>query len=462
MKPHKNSRHEVEITAVTAKGFGIAHLGDFIVFVDGAITGDKILAHIVKVKPRYAYGKIVEILSPSPHRVQSPCAVSAQCGGCQFMHCDYPAQLEIKKDTVKSAIEKIGGISNPPVFDVKKHPSDPPFRYRNKAVFPIAPTVQNEVVSDTNHFDSFAIGMYAPRSHRLVEVSDCIIQHEAHVSVLAALKAHMRRHKISAYNETAHQGCVRHIVVRTSLHTGEVMAVLVVREHFPAAHEFAAALGEAGVSTVLLNRNTSRTNTIFGDVFETLTGSGFICEKIGEIEYKISAPSFFQINPAQTKILYETAIEMAGLSGEAPHRTVIDAHCGTGGIALFAAKHAARVIGVDIAPSSILDARENAERNGISNAEFICGAAEEILPDMITGSEIVFLDPPRKGCDPVLLDALIAAQVPRIVYISCDPATLARDIKCLTQGGFTLTAVSPVDMFPFTGKVECVAVLERA
>ncbi|MCL2223890.1 MAG: 23S rRNA (uracil(1939)-C(5))-methyltransferase RlmD [Defluviitaleaceae bacterium] len=453
MLPLKNSQHEIEIKDVTAKGFGIGYIGEFVVFIDGGLTGDVIETHIVKVKKRYGYGKIARILTPSPFRKESPCAVSETCGGCQWQHCEYSAQLKFKKQIVKSALEKIGGLVDPPVSDVIG--MDNPERYRNKAVFPVVPE-KNE--------DGFAIGMYAPRSHRLIEVADCGIQHIAHVGVLSVVKKYMRLHKIAAYDETTHRGTMRHIVVRTSLHTGEIMVVLVAKDKkkrgLPAAAELVAELTALGVTTVLLNCNNFRGNTIFGNDFEILSGEGFIREKIGEVEYQLSAPSFFQVNPVQTRILYEAAISQAQLDGT---QTVIDAHAGTGGVALFAAKHAKHVLGVDIVESAVQDAQKNAELNGITNTEFICGAAEDVIPEIVQrdGAGVVFLDPPRKGCDPILLDALISATVPRIVYISCDPATLARDVKHLTSGGFTLTAAQPVDMFPFTGKVETSVLLQR-
>jgi 23S rRNA (uracil1939-C5)-methyltransferase len=451
----KNSRHVIEITDATAKGFGMGVIGGFNVFVDGALPGDVVDTLLVKVKTRFAFGKIINVLKPSPFRLESPCAVSDKCGGCQWQHCEYSAQLGFKKKIVQGAFEKIGGISEPPVFDVLG--MENPRRYRNKAVFPVVPTA-----------NGFGIGMYAPRSHRLVEVADCGIQHEAHVKILDALAAHMRRHKITAYDETTHKGIMRHIMVRTSLATGEVMVVLVanlVRKYgktaFPSAGEFVEKLAALGVTTVILNRHASRGNVILGEDFEVLHGAGFITEKLGEIAYQISAPSFFQINPVQAKKLYQQAVVMAGLDGS---QSVVDAHVGAGGVALFAAKHARHVLGVDIVKPAIADAQKNAALNGITNAEFVCGAAEEIVPKLLAEGakpDVVFLDPPRKGCDAVLLDALISAEVEKIVYISCDPATLARDVKILTAGGYQLTAVQPVDMFPFTGKVENVAALRR-
>ncbi|MCL2197912.1 MAG: 23S rRNA (uracil(1939)-C(5))-methyltransferase RlmD, partial [Defluviitaleaceae bacterium] len=330
----KNAKHIIEIKEATAKGFGLGYIGDFVIFVADGLPGDVIDTIIVKVKKTYGYGKISQIITPSPHRIKSPCAVSEQCGGCQWQHCDYEAQLKFKKQIVVNALEKIGGIKNPPVNDVIG--MENPTRYRNKAVFPVVPA-KNKA--------GFAVGMYAPRSHRIIEITDCSIQHIAHVDVLAAVKKHMRKYKISAYDETTHKGLMRHIIVRTSLATGEVMVVLVLNgKKLPAAAPLVEELTDQGVTTVLINENTTKGNTIMGESFQTLSGTGYIHEKTGEVEYRLSAPSFFQINPVQTKVLYETALSQAGLDGT---QYVVDAHCGVGSIALFAAKHARHVLGVD-------------------------------------------------------------------------------------------------------------------
>jgi len=447
--PKKNTRHIIEVKEPTAKGFGVGYIDGYIVFIDGALPNDVIDTHLVKTKTRYGYGKIMEIQTPSPVRIKSPCPVSKDCGGCQWQHCEYQAQLIYKKQIVKDALERIGGLTNPPVFDVIG--MENPTRYRNKAVFPIVPAKNK---------NGFAIGMYAPRSHRIIEVEDCGIQHEVHVKILAVMKEHMRKHKITAYDETIHKGLMRHIIIRTSLHTNEVMVVLIANgREIPAMSELTENLTNNGATTVIFNRNKSKGNTIMGEFFQTLSGTGFIRERLGEIEYQLSAPSFFQVNPIQTKILYDTAITQAELNGT---QTVIDAHVGVGGVALFAAKQAKSVLGIDIVESAINDAKKNAELNGIENAQFQQGAAEEIIPKLMekqSRPDIIFLDPPRKGCDPALLDALITAEIPKIIYISCDPATLARDIKRLCNGNYTLTATQPVDMFPFTGKIESIATL---
>jgi len=462
LKPHKNSQHTIEIVDVTAKGFGVGYIDGFTIFVDGALPGDSLRAVIIKVKTRYGYGKILEILKPSPSRKRSDCVVSTGCGGCQFQHFEYSAQLALKTRVVFDALTRIGGVENPNVLDVigmnssvldEQIPQEVtgPFRYRNKAVFPVVPTASA---------GGFAIGMYAPRSHRLIEITDCNIQHQAHVSVLKALKEHMHRHKITAYDEVAHSGLVRHVMIRTSWATGEVMVVVVINgDEFPAEMEFCDRLE---VSTVVINSNKKKNNTILGNDFRVLRGTGSIRERIGHVEYQISAPSFFQVNPVQMKALYDAALRQAALTGT---ETVLDAHVGAGGVALYAAANAREVIGVDIVQPAIDDAHKNAAINGIENARFICGAAEEVIPAMLSSGEthtdIIFLDPPRKGCEKTLLDAIITAQIEKIVYISCDPATLARDVKLLVAGGYKVVEAQPVDMFPMTGKVECSVLLCR-
>lgn len=493
----KNSQHIIDIVSVTAKGAGVGYLNvdnslsdgsndsfgtsqGFAIFVEDALPGDKLKIHILKAKSRYGFGKILEIITPSPHRIESPCPVSHRCGGCQWQNCNYQAQLMFKKQIVIDAIERIGGIKNPPVEDVIGHPTGnsaglkdsieaklhkqsdevqiwdnncAPFHYRNKTVFPVVP-------SNTQDGDNFAIGMFAARSHRIVEVEYCNIQHPAHIPILKAMKKYMRRNKVMPYNELSHSGLMRFIMVRTSITTGEVMVVLVINgKALPLEEKLASTLKEAGASTVVISKNTSKSNVILGDKFRVISGSGTIRETIGDATYQISAPSFFQINPVQTKTLYEVAVKQAGLKG----KTVIDAHVGAGGVSLFAAKDAKEIIGVDIVQAAIDDGIKNAEINNITNITFLCGASEDVLPTILEGNkpDIMFLDPPRKGCDIILLETILLAQIHKIVYISCEPATLARDIKILAEGGYSLMSVQPVDMFPHTGKVEVSCLLER-
>ena len=448
----KNDKITIEIENVTSKGFGVAKVKDFVLFVDGGLPGDKLAAKVLKVKPSYGYGKILRIITPSPHRIESLCPVSDKCGGCQWQHCDYQAQLGFKKQIVTDALTRIGGLNDPPVADCLG--MEVPQPYRNKAVFPVVPIEGGD----------FAIGMYAPRSHRIIPIDKCAIQHPVHEPVIKIVGDFMRRHKIKAYDETTHTGVMRYVLIRTSQATGEIMVVLAVNaDGLPKENKLVTALTAIGATTVLINRHKARGNAVMGDDFRVLTGEGYIREKIGQVWYQLSAPSFFQINPVQAAVLYDIAMEMANLEGG---HVVMDAHVGVGGVALAAAGLAKQVIGVDIVPEAIRDAEKNAAINGIKNAKFICGAAEDIIPKMLASGDaapdVIFLDPPRKGCDKVLLDAIIAARVKTIVYISCDPATLARDIKRLAEGGYNLTAAQPVDMFPMTGKVEVCCRLEQS
>ena len=448
----KNSRHTIEITGVTSKGFGVGQVNNFLLFVDGGLTGDILEIHVLKTKTRYGYGKITNILTPSPSRIESPCPVSMKCGGCQWQNCDYSAQLRFKKQIVIDALTRIGGVSNPAVNDVIG--MENPERYRNKAVFPVVPNANN----------GFSIGMYMARTHRIVEVTDCRIQHIAHVSVLEVVSEYMRGNNISAYDEITHTGIMRFIMVRTSIYTNEIMVVLVINaKSLPNESQLVEELSKIGITTTVISVHKSKGNTVLGEHFRILNGSGFITERIGDTKYQISAPSFFQVNPVQTKVLYDVAVQQAGLNDSIGNQVVFDAHVGAGGVALYSAKKAKQVIGVDIIQSAINDAEKNAILNDINNATFIKGAAEDLAPELLKNykPDIVFLDPPRKGNESALLEAIISAEIKKVVYISCDPATLARDIKKLIEGGYTLITAQPVDMFPFTGKIETSVLLTK-
>lgn len=454
--PKKNSEHRIAIKSVTSLGFGVGGVGGFVVFVDGLLAGDEAVVRIVRPKKSYAYGKTVRLLSPSPDRVDSPCPVAGRCGGCQFMHAAYGAQLAYKKRFVADALERIGGVPDPPVDDVVPMDFDSigagNLRYRNKGVFPIAPYKNG---------DGFAIGMFAPRSHRLVEVSDCLIQREPHIGALRAIREHMRGRKIPAYDEAAHRGLMRHVMLRFSEHTGEAMAVLVANgPKIPGEGRLADRLADCGVTAVVADANEQKGNAIFGGNFRPLLGDGHITEAVCGAQYRIGPLSFFQVNTRQAEKLYAIAIGQAGLDGSG---AVADAHCGAGGVLLLAAPRAEKAVGVDVSPHAIRDARRNAMRNGIRNASFVCAPAESAMPEIFSDHSpgVVFLDPPRKGCGPELVGAIIAAKIPRVVYISCEPATLARDVAALRAGGYRLEKAAPVDMFPFTSKVETSCLLVR-
>ena len=451
--PLKNSIHRIQVKAVTSKGFGVGDIDGFTVFTDGLLTGDVAFVQIIKVKKNYGYGKILQVVTPSGARVRSPCPVSKRCGGCQWQHCGYAAQLDFKKQFVYDAIERIGGIKNPPVSDVEKMDFEPgSLRYRNKAVFPIVPHKNK---------DGFAIGMFASRSHNIIEVSDCLIQHEAHVGILDTLKKHMREYKISAYDETAHKGLMRFVMIRNSNYSGEIMVVFSINGNkIPGEDKLMSDMQDLGASTVLVNINRERGNTILGREFRILCGDGFIKEVIGKVIYQISASTFFQVNTKQAEKLYMTAIKQADLK---ENMTVVDAHCGAGGVLLHAAKLVREAIGIDSSRQSISDAGKNVMLGGIANTVFLCQTAEAALPELLKKNipDVIFLDPPRKGCEAELLFCIINAEIPRVVYISCDPATLARDIKILAEGGYRLLQAIPVDMFPYTGKIETSCLISK-
>lgn len=467
----KNGIYEINIEDVDAEGFGVGRVNNFTVFVADALPGDRLRTRLLKIKPRYAYGKIEKILKSSPHRITGkpeaiapdesrsfivPCPVAARCGGCQFQHSDYAAQLMWKKKMVTDALTRIGRVEAPPVMEVIG--MDNPYHYRNKAQFPVGPDADGR---------GTAIGFYAPRSHRIVPVTHCNIQHPSHESVLNVVRAYMARYRVEPYDEASHQGLLRHVVIKAAAGTPDSMVALVINGRtLPHEQKLAAELTAAGATTVIINSHTERTNVVIGKHSRVLTGDGYIREYVGDIVYRLSVHSFFQVNPVQTKILYDAALALGGFTGA---ETAIDAHAGVGGVALYAAHAARYVYGVEIVPEAVADAKFNAEHNHLKNVCFIQGAAETVIPALLADggqwakeavpADIILLDPPRKGCGAELLQAVIKAQIPKVVYISCDPATLARDIRLLREGGYTLEKVQPVDMFPMTGKVECVALL---
>ena len=432
----KNDEIKLTIHDLHANGHGIGKR-DIAVFVPDALPGDQLWVKILKVKKRYAYGKILEIIEPSPYRLSKNdariCPVAERCGGCQFQHFDYNAQLSFKKKLVSDALIRIGDCKSPPVSTVLG--MDNPYCYRNKAQFPAGPQ---------------GMGFYAPRSHRIIPITDCNIQLCG--EVFRAVQDILGQYPIPVYDEETHCGLLRHVVIRVSENTKEVMIIFVLNGNtLPYVEEIKTNLP----FTLIVNENTAKTNVILGPKFTTLQGSGYIHEEIGHIRYRISPRAFFQINTAQTKVLYD--IIKSHLNGG---EKVIDAYSGIGGIALYIAGKVHEVIGIESVPEAVEDGVHNADLNGIKNAKFLCGLAEEVLPDLLNQDvDVLVLDPPRKGCDRKLLDAAIAAKIPKIIYVSCDPATLARDVKQLTSEGYRLDFVQPVDLFPMTGHIETVCVL---
>ena len=450
---NKNDEFELAIGSMGSEGEGIGHTGDgMTVFVPDAIPGDIIRVHVVKVKKTYAYGIVAEILKPSPHRVPAVCPVASKCGGCTIQHMSYDEQLRCKETKVRDCLIRIGGVADPPMEPITG--ATRLWNYRNKAQFPVGTDRNGKPVA----------GFYRRHSHDVVNNPDCCIQAEINSVIVRTILEFMEARKISAYNEETGRGLVRHIFTRVGFATGEVIVCLVINEDgLKDASELAALLKDAVSAEGLvlagfcLNINKKNTNVILGDKVKCVLGRPYIEDLIGDVRYRISPLSFYQVNPEQTLKLYETALEFAGLTGS---EVVWDLYCGIGTISLFLARKAKEVYGVEIVPEAIGDAKENARINGIENAHFQAGAAEDLAPSL-PRPDVIVVDPPRKGCDPALLETILANAPERVVYVSCDPATLARDVKILLAGGYTLTRVRPVDQFIHDGHVESCVLLQR-
>lgn len=448
----KNEIYDVKITAHGSDGEGICKIDGFTVFVKNAAAGDEARIKILKVNKAYAFAKAEEITAPSEHRVTPVCGVFGRCGGCSMMHISYDEQLKIKQKRVYDALVRIGGFENAEVAPVIG--MNTPYHYRNKLQLPVG----------TDKGGSTVTGFFAPRSHNICPIDSCPVSPGVTAYVISAVKAFMRLYGVTAYNEDTHSGIIRHIFVRTAK-SGDVMVVLVTNairlEH---EEELVKMLreGVAGLKSVIRNINTEKTNLILGKSNITLWGDDTLTDSIGDLRFEISPHSFYQVNSAQTEALYNTALELAELS-EADN--VFDIYCGIGTISLFMAKKAKNVFGVEIVSEAIADAQRNARINGIDNAHFFCGPAEKIVPELYEAGEradVVMLDPPRKGADEITLSAIIKSAPSRIVYVSCNPETLARDAKFLREsGGYDIKRVQPVDMFPHTGHVETVVLFRR-
>lgn len=445
----KNEIYDIDITGMGSEGEGVGRIEGFTVFVPLAIEGESIRARIVKVNKNFAFGRLEEILKPSSERTEPECSIYKRCGGCQLQHMSYEGQLRFKRQKVEDSIKRIGGLKDIHVFDVIG--MDSPYRYRNKVQLPIGLREGKAV-----------IGFYAQRTHEIINVDACLIQNEEADAAAEIVRNFIDEHHIEVYSETEDKGSLRHLMIRKSFRTGDVMAVIVSNtDSFPFMDELTEKLrsGIKGVKSIILNVNKGRTNAVLGKKCITLWGDDHLTDYIGDFRFSISPLAFFQVNPVQTEILYKKALEYANLTGE---ETVFDAYCGTGTISLFLAQKAKKVYGVEIIPEAIDNAKKNAEHNSITNAEFITGESEKVIPELIKKgihAEVVVVDPPRKGCDRTLLEAIAQMQPSRIVYVSCDPATLARDLGILDTLGYKTQQVQPVDMFPETGHVECVTML---
>ncbi|MBQ4612601.1 MAG: 23S rRNA (uracil(1939)-C(5))-methyltransferase RlmD [Clostridia bacterium] len=454
----KNQLLELTVTGMTGEGNGVArYVGEgipepgFVVFVPFTAVGDRILCRIVKVQKNHAFGRVEELIAPSPDRVNiQDCAAFGRCGGCAWRHVTYEAECRYKHRWVWDTLRRVGGLTAEPLPIVA---CDEPLRYRNKAQYPVHPTENGPVM-----------GFYAPRSHRPVACEDCLLQPTNFRAVLAAIDGWMRRYAVPAYDEQTHSGLVRHVYIRQGAVSGQMMVCLVCKSgKLPAAQALIDAVRAAApeLTSLVVNINPSKTNVILGDGGFTLWGEDAIEDTLCGLRFRLSPHSFYQVNHAQTERLYALVADAAQLSGE---EILLDLYCGTGTIGLSMASRVKRLIGVEVVEAAVQDARRNAQANGVDNARFICADAahaavqlerEGVRPD------VVVLDPPRKGCDAALIDTVAAMQPLRVVYVSCDPATLARDLALFARQGYEVNSVQPVDMFPRTAHVENVACLTK-
>ena len=459
---NKNEKIIVTIEDIGVNGEGIGKVEGYTLFVKDAIIGDTVEAVITKPKKTYAYAKMINIIEPSEHRVVAKCPVARQCGGCQIQELSYEAQLEFKNKKVRGNLERIGGFS-PELLDEIMEPicgMAEPFYYRNKAQFPIGTDKEGKIVT----------GFYAGRTHQIIPNTDCALGVPVNREILQLILDYMNECHVTAYSEETGRGLVRHVLIRYGFKTKEIMVCLVVNgDNLPHSEKLVDKLAKIeGMTSITYSVNRENTNVIMGKEIGLLWGQGYITDYIGDVKYQISPLSFFQVNPVQTEKLYGLALEYADLKGE---ETVWDLYCGIGTISLFLAQKAKKVYGVEIVPQAIKDARNNAKINGIENAEFFVGKAEEVLPEYYAQYEreqgkrayadVIVVDPPRKGCDEMLLQTMVQMQPERIVYVSCDSATLARDLKYLCENGYEMKKCRAVDQFPMTTHVESVVLLQK-
>ena len=452
MEFRKNDLVTLEIEDCGIDGEGIGKADGFTVFVKDAVIGDTVTAKIIKAKKNYGYGRLMEVLKPSPYRVEPKCEFARQCGGCQLQALSYDQQLVFKTNKVKGHLERIGGFTDIPMEPIIG--MDELFHYRNKAQFPVGRNKEGKIVT----------GFYAGRTHNIIENRDCALGVVENKEVLDRVIAHMEKYRIEPYNEATGKGLVRHVLIRYGYFTKEVMVCLILNGNKILKEEqLVKSLCEIpGMTSITINVNKKHSNVILGEEIRLLWGQEYITDRIGDISYQISPLSFYQVNPMQTQKLYAKALEYADLHGE---ETVWDLYCGIGTISLFLAQKAKFVRGVEIVPAAIENAKENAKLNGLENTEFFVGKAEEVLPREYKKNgvyaDVIVVDPPRKGCDETLLETMIEMNPERIVYVSCDSATLARDLKYLCERGYELRKVCPVDQFGMTVHVETVVLLSH-
>ena len=459
MEFRKNDIVTLEIVDCGTDGEGIGKADGFTVFVKDAVIGDTVTAKIMKAKKNYGYGRLMEILNASPYRVEPVCPSARQCGGCQLQALSYDQQLVFKTNKVKGHLERIGGFTDIPMEPIIG--MDELFHYRNKAQFPVGRNKEGKIVT----------GFYAGRTHNIIENRDCALGVAENKEVLDRVIAHMEKYGIEPYNEATGKGLVRHVLIRYGYFTKEVMVCLILNGNKLTKEDILVeSLREIpGMTSITYNINKEKTNVIMGSKVCPLWGQTYITDYIGNVKYQISPLSFYQVNPVQTEVLYGTALEYAGLTGK---ETVWDVYCGIGTISLFLAQKAQKVYGVEIVPQAIEDAKHNAEINEITNAEFFVGKAEEVLPEYYADyakehpgeharADVIVVDPPRKGCERSVLDTMVQMEPERIVYVSCDSATLARDVKYLRENGYEIRKVKATDMFPMSVHVEVVCCLHR-
>ena len=460
----KNDLVTVAIEDIGVGGEGIGKVDGYTLFIKDAIIGDVVEAKIVKAKKNYGYARLMNIVTPSENRVEKPaCPMARRCGGCQIQEMKYGAQLAFKEGKVRGNLERIGEVPTE-LLDKVMQPivgMEEPFHYRNKAQFPIGTDKEGHIIT----------GFYAGRTHSIIPNTDCALGVAVNQKILEIILHFMENNLISAYDEEKHKGLVRHVLIRYGFKTDEIMVCLVMNgEKLPHAEKLVDKLCKIpGMTSITISVNKSKTNVIMGNEIKLLWGQTYITDYIGNVKYQISPLSFYQVNPVQTEKLYGLALDYAGLTG---NETVWDLYCGIGTISLFLAQNAKQVYGVEIVPQAIDDARNNAKINDITNAEFYVGKAEEVLPEYYreyqeshggetAHADVIVVDPPRKGCEESLLQTIVDMQPEKVVYVSCDSATLARDVKFLRESGYELKKITPVDQFPNTVHVETVVLLSH-
>lgn len=441
----KNEDLVLNIDALTTEGAGIGRVDGYAVFVPYALSNERVRAHVIKVTSDYAVAKLIEVIEPSPERVVPHCPAFVSCGGCTLQHLRYSSQLECKRKAVQDAIERLGGIHDVNVPETIG--MDDPWQYRNKGSFPLG-KVDNAVF----------FGFFASRSHRLIPICDCAISDARIVSIANRVAEWANANRISTYNEETGRGILRHLVVRVT-RTGSIMAVLVTTCKFSHSEALIASLYD--VQSLYNNINPDKTNVIFGKEFRLLKGDEVLTDVLSEMKLLVSPNSFLQVNAIQSEVLYKKALEFLKPTKD---EVIADVYCGIGTISLLLAKQARRVVGIENVSAAIEDAKKNAELNGVENVDFVCGNAESVLPSMVKEGkhfDAIVIDPPRKGCEEAVLEAIADSGIKRMVYVSCNSASMARDIKILGRWGFSIEAIQPVDMFPHTAHVETIVLLQR-